>query len=681
MIEYISHLVANQFPDLYREEGPQFVAFLRAYYEFLEQEGYVVHDSRSNLTHIDIDTAGDAFLSHFKATYMNGVPAELLGDARFMQKHILDLYRAKGSTEGMRLFFRLLFNEEIDVYLPSVDILKASDGKWIERRYLEIDRTAVGSDYVNKTVYGVRSGASALVESHEQILVRGRQIDLLYVSNISGTFFNDEFLYYDGQDVADYRKIVGSPVAVNVVSSDLNFERGDTVYASDGRGRFLEGVVANTRSVQEGFIEFSLVNGGLAYSNDAVVNIVSLGSGTGANFSFTIGNTTPYLYNTDDLLPYANVHLGAFSYSSTNLVSTNASNAVAWPMSSMTVTGGVTDPLGGSLAFAVRETVANDYHSVSLSPYDNDLFVGNNYAIETVVKPIERGFSFFIYNADYSENLGIVLGANGEVWYTGNTPTSPFVIDGAVKISNEHGGYFRINIQFHVSTNVAFTHINLNSTSDTPTFTGNTSRGFDVYYGALLHLNDTSDFAGANLSSNLADTLSYTSVDVGPIVAIETITPGTTSYDADVAITITDPYTGDTSANVIGSAVFGSGIVSDILIRRSGYGYVDGEEVSFVREANTAMTAEGIIDLGGVGRERGFWRNEDGFLNSIKRLQDSYYYQEYSYDLLTTRPLQTYIDVLKHVVHPVGNEVFGSTRAFIRVDYPVEVIDSDLTQE
>ena len=38
IIKTVSQLIENQFPAVYREEGPQLVAFVKAYFEFLEND-------------------------------------------------------------------------------------------------------------------------------------------------------------------------------------------------------------------------------------------------------------------------------------------------------------------------------------------------------------------------------------------------------------------------------------------------------------------------------------------------------------------------------------------------------------------------------------------------------------------------------------------------------------------
>ena len=88
-ITEISDLVSNQFPAFYKEQGPNFITFVKAYYEWMEQEENIVGSSRNLYSTFDIDTTPDAFLEHFKHKYMNGLPPEILGNQRFLQKHIL----------------------------------------------------------------------------------------------------------------------------------------------------------------------------------------------------------------------------------------------------------------------------------------------------------------------------------------------------------------------------------------------------------------------------------------------------------------------------------------------------------------------------------------------------------------------------------------------------------------
>jgi hypothetical protein len=47
LVEKISSLVEQQFPAFYNEDGEQFVLFVKAYYEYLEQSGKLSDGIRS----------------------------------------------------------------------------------------------------------------------------------------------------------------------------------------------------------------------------------------------------------------------------------------------------------------------------------------------------------------------------------------------------------------------------------------------------------------------------------------------------------------------------------------------------------------------------------------------------------------------------------------------------------
>jgi hypothetical protein len=65
------------------------------------------------------------------------------------------------------------------------------------------------------------------------------------------------------------------------------------------------------------------------------------------------------------------------------------------------------------------------------------------------------------------------------------------------------------------------------------------------------------------------------------------------------------------------------------------------------------------MEIGAIGYEEGFWADESSFLNADKYITDSDYYQEYSYEIQFEKSLDKYINVLKQVMHPVGNRVFS----------------------
>ena len=154
-----SLLINRQVPEFVREEHPNFIAFLEAYYEFLEnKQGTKKNDlitKAKDLRFIsDVDFSIASFEENFFNTYANLIPRNVEVDKAFLIKHLLPLYLSKGSEASFKLLFRLLFNEEVEVVKPSNSILRASDGKWLIENAFRVEQGAYSvytGNGVNKT--------------------------------------------------------------------------------------------------------------------------------------------------------------------------------------------------------------------------------------------------------------------------------------------------------------------------------------------------------------------------------------------------------------------------------------------------------------------------------------------------------------------------------------------------
>jgi hypothetical protein len=123
----LSNIVQRQFPEHIRENYPGLVEFVKLYYEFLQ-------DSQvQDLEKIrDIDTSLDEFIDSFKSELAKNVPIDKATDKRLLLKNIRDFYLSRGSEESYKFLFRTLFSKEAELFYPSTQILRASDGKWIQ---------------------------------------------------------------------------------------------------------------------------------------------------------------------------------------------------------------------------------------------------------------------------------------------------------------------------------------------------------------------------------------------------------------------------------------------------------------------------------------------------------------------------------------------------------------------
>lgn len=188
-----SVLVNSLLPEFLDTEGPKFQTFVKAYYEWMETTGQMTEQSKNILNNQDIDLAADEFLTYFKREILSDFPEDILADKRLVYKKIKDLYRSKGSEESYKLLFRILYNEELDFYYPGQDLLRASDGRWIQETSIRLTKPFRGNpDQLAGEITGRLSGAAAKVERVQKLTVDGVEVHEVFVTNVTGTFLDAE---------------------------------------------------------------------------------------------------------------------------------------------------------------------------------------------------------------------------------------------------------------------------------------------------------------------------------------------------------------------------------------------------------------------------------------------------------------------------------------------------------
>lgn len=119
----VQSVVNRHLPEHIREDYPTFVAFVEAYYEYMQRQGVDLKQIR------DIDTTLEQFVSQFKKELAHNLPI-VVEDERFLLQHIKDQYLAKGSEASYKLLFKLLYGKNVELVYPGRSMLIASDGRW-----------------------------------------------------------------------------------------------------------------------------------------------------------------------------------------------------------------------------------------------------------------------------------------------------------------------------------------------------------------------------------------------------------------------------------------------------------------------------------------------------------------------------------------------------------------------
>jgi len=112
------------------------------------------------------------------------------------------------------------------------------------------------------------------------------------------------------------------------------------------------------------------------------------------------------------------------------------------------------------------------------------------------------------------------------------------------------------------------------------------------------------------------------------------------------------------NADINANVQVANAVVSAVTVLDSGFGYIDGENVSLEKEGSPyIVTAQTTLNKQGIGE--GYFSTTRGFASSDKKILDSDYYQEYSYEIQSKVPFTKYSEVLKKIIHVAGTRMFG----------------------
>jgi hypothetical protein len=260
--ESIAPLVAAQFPEFYKEDGEGFIAFLKAYYEWLDAE------YPANILEMrDIDRTTDDFIIHFKETYLKNIQFDVATNKRLLVKNSLDLYRAKGTERAVDLFMKLVYGRPASVYYPGDDIFRASDADYVRPHYIEVSGTPRNVDLVGRQIAGTTSGSTAFVERYIKRKTNVDYIHILYVSNPTGEFIPGELLIIDNNVRSNSPVVIGSVTEGTITEGGTGFAVGDICQFISDRGR--SGVCRITAIGEiSGIVDFELVYGGYGFTTN-----------------------------------------------------------------------------------------------------------------------------------------------------------------------------------------------------------------------------------------------------------------------------------------------------------------------------------------------------------------------------------------------------------------------------
>ena len=202
IVNGISPLIESQVPDFTNSDHPNFVAFIEAYYEFMEQQGNATERTLLLNDFYDIENTLDEFVDSFEHKFMRNFPKEKsldsdgnLLDRSTLLKNVRDFYAIKGSEISFAFFFDAFYDSIAEVFYPKTDIFESSTGKWIERKSIRVTSENALSNFSmkNRSLSQValdesKITATAFVSDVIQYDLPPFIVTELFLENIDGDF-------------------------------------------------------------------------------------------------------------------------------------------------------------------------------------------------------------------------------------------------------------------------------------------------------------------------------------------------------------------------------------------------------------------------------------------------------------------------------------------------------------
>jgi hypothetical protein len=132
--------VESLLPQELRENSVRLTQLLEDYYEFMNKGFQPSYELNSILEERDIDTA-EHYLNLIQKEIAATIPRSIQTDKVKLYKNLVRYYNIRGSTESIETFFRILLQDEVEIYYPKNNMLIPSAGKWDapSERYLTND--------------------------------------------------------------------------------------------------------------------------------------------------------------------------------------------------------------------------------------------------------------------------------------------------------------------------------------------------------------------------------------------------------------------------------------------------------------------------------------------------------------------------------------------------------------
>jgi len=623
-----------------------------------------VENIQQLLNYSDPDHTISDFLSQMKEEFLDTIPTDIAASVsnRKLIKNIKSLYRAKGTAKAHKAFFRILFNETSEVYTPTDDMLRVSAGTWNVQTFLRCTQTATQQVYdpillIGQTITQANdpgdvavNEATAVVESVLKFQEGSTQIIefILNTETVTGTFVTGAEA--TGINNEDEDVTIGVTVAQALSTA---------VITNDG----------NTLTVGD---EAVLTGGAGSGARIQVLDI------SGAGVSEVIPNAAGANYEEGDTLTFSSGTAQAkVSVVNGGIAPESGSLDIHVELETGTITGGgsgdllleeaIDDGAGGkfldstSLVDDLRIRLALENESGALlSEEVTDNSSEKVYIVNQKSEP-DKPYGMDANDHIVLEDLTASLGYVGNKIVQQNATGSGDITD--IRMIASGSGYTTLP----TATIDGDRYIGLESTTSSEVsdfsriefedggrvLNESTFAVLSVTGGTVIPFGD--DIGRATSLSIIEHGINYTSAPTlaFPKYAVLKTVSGTISADETF------------SSNVSGATGTVVDFTAPLLKYTATTSELEAEDTITTSGSQTAIVAKtdtltGTATIDTLITTAGKYINQDGHLSEgSKKIQDSLYYQDYSYVIRVSESINKWRDAIKRAVHPSGFYVTG----------------------
>jgi len=259
---------------------PRFFKFLEAYYGFLQQDQGSQEVIQNARLYSDVDQTTSNLISNFFATYGNDIPRNIITNKQAFIKHFRDVYKTKGSEEAYKLFFRVMFNTDVDFFYSESVVMKPSDGIWRKNRVVRVKKYDTSSplDFKNTIVTGNTSGAYATVNEVLNFNINGTDVYELFLDqgSILGTFQSYEQLKTRkllSKTANTYSNVYGNVLPIlttlDIIDGGLGYTSNSHITITDSTGSDAQAKIAKVNEYGT-ILEIEMLDYGIDYTNPTI---------------------------------------------------------------------------------------------------------------------------------------------------------------------------------------------------------------------------------------------------------------------------------------------------------------------------------------------------------------------------------------------------------------------------